>query len=99
MNCQDLFAFRHLRYEGSMAQIVRGNWGTTELGLLIASDNHEFKLRSALSLLPPLCALQLLHVFCTKLVVRCATLAAFTYTSHSACSCFVRVQVRPIAGG
>jgi len=49
MNCQDLFAFRHLRYEGSMAQIVRGNWGTTELGLLIASDNHEFKLRCDLS--------------------------------------------------
>jgi len=46
---KDLFAFRHLRYEGSMAQIVRGNWGTTELGLLIASDNHEFKLRCDLS--------------------------------------------------
>jgi hypothetical protein len=46
---KDLFRFRSLKYAGSLARMVRGNFGTIEVGLVVAGDNQDFKLECDLS--------------------------------------------------
>jgi hypothetical protein len=46
---KNLFSFRYLRYEGSLYQTARGNWGTTWIGFHIDGKPEAFRLQCDLT--------------------------------------------------